>query len=71
MSEPHSNKYLQTLVYMCPEKSQVWTVAWDEVTFSSDSSECDSCGSHGEVILSLDTKCKACDKYHRFEVSSW
>lgn len=52
----------------CDPEGEV-TIYRDQLSFYSDHSECDLCGSHGDIVLYLD--CKKCKKTHRVTVSSW
>ena len=61
-----------SLTYTCPvtgEKVKMGKEIVDD--FSSYEQECEICGSHGSITLSVG-KCKSCGKYHdSIDIESW
>jgi hypothetical protein len=52
---------------LCPNLNT--NVVVTDYSISASESECDLCGSHGEINLSV-MKCE-CGKMHEIEISSW
>lgn len=52
----------------CGEKEIA--VPFDEVGIYASESECESCGSHGEVSLQI-LECPNCGKFHEVSVKDW
>ena len=61
--------YVLTLTYKCSKTKKNVTVELKSSDFSASSSECEVCGSHGEVEIYWD--CTSCGKSHTIELKSW
>jgi len=53
----------------CPNLNKDVMIPTSSVHFSGSESECEMCGSHGNVILSV-YECE-CGKSHEIELESW
>lgn len=58
-----------TIKYFCPKEQRKVSRALQADEFSSSSSECGSCGSHGHLGVTF--KCRACNREHTFDMQSW
>jgi len=63
---------------LCPVTNKKFTVKYDSSLFHANSSDCDMCGSHGEITLTV--PCKFCLKSfrgreyavdHEISISDW
>lgn len=69
-AEPESRPLaLVSVNFWCPELKEVVTYTPETYDWSSDSQECELCGSHGKVKVSVRCSCKK--KYHDIELHSW
>jgi transposase len=60
-----------TLEYKCPVTGKIVNKEIGQHDISSCESECDLCGSHGDITISM-FKCPSCGKYHDdLEIDSW
>lgn len=70
MTEEKKKSKLVSIIVEC-ECGHVGTYLKSDnnLSFYANSSECDLCGSHGEIILNF--KCSKCGYYQDIQVSSW
>lgn len=59
----------ESLKIRCPKTGKIVTLSAEEVSWSGWEAECETCGGHGGVNLTI-TTCP-CGKYHDIEVNSW
>ncbi len=52
----------------CPKLGKVVTLPAGSLSWSAADDECDMCGSHGHVTMTVTCEC---GKYHDIELSSW
>ncbi len=59
---------LVSLVVFCEKLAREVTVKLEDAYFTSSENECELCGSHGSVVVSVGCKC---GKTHKIEIRSW
>lgn len=64
------DKQKVSLVYTCPKTDTQVTKSLEDISFYTNSGECDLCGSHGETRMDI-YDCPSCKGYHEVEVSAW
>lgn len=55
-------------VCYCPTLEKDVAVARGDMCFSATDSECETCGSHGDITFSFDCEC---GNNHKVEINSW
>lgn len=60
---------LVSVTFWCDEKEEEITYTPETYDWSADSQECELCGSHGKIKVSVRCSCKK--KYHEIELYSW
>lgn len=60
---------LVSITIWCPELEKEIVVTPDQWDWSADVNECELCGSHGKIKVSVSCTCKK--KYHEIELNSW
>lgn len=59
---------LRNVEILCPTNNQALTVPAERASFWADSYECEGCGSHGSVEVTVTCPC---GNYHKIELYSW
>ena len=60
--------HLVRATFRC-DKAGPFTVPIDKLSFTASHAECEICGSHGSVIITLREPCR-CGRFHTIEVAS-
>lgn len=66
----HDYGLKMSVSYICPKTGKRHSVSIQEYDITSSEAECELCGSHGSVTVSIQ-KCKGCNKFHDIDIRSW
>ena len=69
MGKKDKEAKLLEISFICPKNGNTYYRSAKDISWFSSESECDMCGSHGQV--SCDFMCPNCNKSHTLELHNW
>jgi len=70
MSKIDANNCIASIEFLCPKTKKYCSLSIKDVSFSGGSAECEICGSHGDVTMTIG-KCPECKKEHIVSLYEW